>query len=190
MPRRATYQLRIDLKGTKPPIWRRVLVPSSLRLDRLHEVVQVAMGWLDVHLHMFVKGRQTYAVPNPWGDEWVLPGMPATLDERKFRVDQMLKREKDWIGYEYDFGDGWEHRITLQKVLPYDPALRLPACTGGKRRCPPEDCGGVWSYYDNLEVLKDPKHDGYEHVREWMGAGFDAEEFSVEEVNEVLRSMG
>ncbi len=149
----------------------------------------MAMGWLDVHLHMFVKGTQTYAVPNPWDDDWTLPGMPATLDERKHRVGQLLKRKKDWIRYEYDFGDGWEHRITLQKILPHDPALPLPACTGGKRHCPPEDCGGVWGYYHNLEVLKDPKHEEYEHIREWMGPGFDAEEFSVEEVNEVLRSM-
>ncbi len=190
MPQRVTYQLRIDLKGTKPPIWRRVLVPHSLPLDRLHDVIQVAMGWLDGHLHMFVKGRQTYAVPNPWGDDWTLPGMPATLDEREFRVSQLLKREKDWLTYEYDFGDGWEHRVTLQKILPYDSAVRLPACTGGKRSCPPEDSGGVWGYYDNLEILRDPDHPEHEEIKEWMGVGFDPEEFDLRYVNEALAAMG
>lgn len=188
MPQFVTYQLRIDLKGTKPPIWRRVLVPSSLSLDRLHEVIQVAMGWFDGHLHMFVKGRETYALPNPWDDDWASPGMPATRDERDFRVSQLLRREKDWLTYEYDFGDGWEHRVTLQKILPYDVAVPLPACTGGRRNCPPEDSGGVWGYYDKLEILKDPDHEEYEEICDWMGDDFDPEEFSVEHVNAVLRS--
>ncbi len=190
MPDRFTYQLRIDLRGTKPPIWRRVLVPPSQPLDRLHDVIQVAMGWLDGHLHMFVKGRQTYAVPNPWDDDWVLPGMPATLDEREFGVSQLLKHEKDWLTYEYDFGDGWAHRVTLQKILSYDPSIRLPACTGGKRRCPPEDSGGVWGYYGQLEILKDPDHPEHEDVREWMGEDFDPEEFDVRYVDEALAGMG
>ncbi|MCY3931679.1 MAG: plasmid pRiA4b ORF-3 family protein [Acidobacteria bacterium] len=189
MLRRVTYELRIDLNGTKPPIWRRVLVPPSLPLDRLHDVIQVAMGWLDGHLHMFVKGRQTYALPNPWGDDWTLPGAPAMRDERKFGVSQLLKREKDWLRYEYDFGDGWEHRVTLQKILPYDSTVRLPACTGGRRNCPPEDSGGVWGYYDKLEILKDPDREEHDEIRDWMGADFDPEEFSVEYVNAVFRSM-
>ncbi len=147
------------------------------------------MGWFDGHLHMFVKGRQTYAVPNPWDDDWVLPGMPKTLDVRKFRVGQLLKREKDWIRYEYDFGDGWEHRITLQKILPYDPAVRLPSCTGGRRRCPPEDCGGVWGYYENLKIMQDPDHPEHEEIKEWMGEDFDPEEFDVDYANACLAYM-
>ena len=190
MPDRFTYQLRVDLRGTKPPIWRHVLVPPSQPLDRLHDVIQVAMGWLDGHLHMFVKGRQTYAVPNPWDDDRVLPGMPATLDEREFGVSQLLKHEKDWLTYEYDFGDGWAHRVTLQKILSYDSSIRLPACTGGKRRCPPEDSGGVWGYYGKLEILKDPDHPEHEDVREWMGEDFDPEEFDVRYVDEALAGMG
>ncbi len=183
MPRRVTYQLRIVLKGTKPPIWRRVLVPPSLPLDRLHRVIQESMGWLDEHLHMFVDGRQTYAVPNPWGDDWTLPGAPKTLAEGKVQVGQLLKRERDWIRYEYDFGDGWEHRITLQKILPYDPSVSLPACTGGRRNCPPEDCGGVWGYYDKLEILRDPDHPEHKEIKEWMGEDFDPDEFDVDEAN-------
>ncbi len=186
MPPRVTYQLRVDLRGTKPPIWRRILVSPSTTLDRLHDVIQVVMDWEDCHLHMFVKGRRHYGTPSPWDDDWRLPGMPRDLDERKYRVSQLLKREKDWITYRYDFGDSWEHRVTLQKILPHDPAVRLPACVGGKRRCPPEDSGGVWGYGEKLEILKDPDHWDHEHTKEWMGEGFDPEAFSVRAVDQVL----
>ena len=189
MPARVTYQLRIELRGTKPPIWRRVLVSPSMTLDRLHELIQVAMGWWDSHLHMFVKDGRTYKTPEPWDDEWPSFGMPPSRDERKYRLSQVLKREKDWLGYEYDFGDGWEHRVTLQKVLPYDPAVELPVCTGGRKRCPPEDSGGVWGYYDKLEILRDKDHAEYEGVLAWMGENFDPEEFDLEDVNDGLRSI-
>ena len=138
---------------------------------------------------MFIKGRQHYSIPSPWDDDFRMPGTPRDLDERKYRISQVLKREKDWITYEYDFGDSWEHRVTLQKILPYDPSVRLPACIGGKRRCPPEDSGGIWGYYENLEILKDPDAEDYEHTREWMGDGFDPEVFSARAVDLVLGRM-
>ena len=189
MPPRVTYQLRIALKGTKPPIWRRILVSPSMTLDRLHDVIQAVMGWQDCHLHMFIKGRQCYSIPSPWDDDWRAPGTPRDLNERKYRVSQLLKRDKDWITYEYDFGDSWEHRVTLQKIHPHDPAVSLPACIGGKRRCPPEDSGGLWGYYENLDILKDPDHPEHEHTKEWMGEGFDPEVFSVQAVDQMLRRM-
>ena len=102
------------------------------------------------------------------------------LDERKYRIGQLLRREKDWIEYEYDFGDSWYHRITLQKILPRDPAVRLPVCVSGKRRCPPEDCGGVWGFYHKLAVMADPDHEEHEEIRWWMDGSFDPEAFSVE----------
>ena len=188
-PRAVTYQLRVALKGAKPPIWRRFLVPPTMTLDSLHDVLQVVMGWHDCHLHMFVKGRQRFSLPNPWMDDWAPMGTPRELDERKYRVNQLLKREKDWIDYEYDFGDGWTHRITLQKVLPRDPRVRLPACVAGKRQCPPEDCGGIWGFYEKLRILEDPDDEEYEDIREWMGDDFDPEDFSVDEVNAQLRGM-
>ena len=189
MPRRVTYQLRIVLRETKPPIWRRLLVPPSMHLDRLHTVIQVVMGWEDCHLHMFRKYRERYSIPSPWDDDWRAPGEPPDLDEREYRISQLFKREDDWITYEYDFGDSWEHKVTLQKILPYDAAVRLPACISGRRRCPPEDCGGVWGYYDNLNILKDPHHPEYEHTRRWMGEGFDPEVFSPQAVDMVLGQM-
>ena len=141
-PRAVTYQLRVALKGARPPIWRRFLVPPTMTLDSLHHVLQVVMGWHDGHLHMFIKGRQRFSLPNPWMDDWAPMGAPRELDERRYRVNQLLKREKDWTDYEYDFGDGWTHRITLQKILPRDPAgtparvhrRKAPVSAGGLRR--------------------------------------------------------
>ena len=189
MPPRVTYQLRIALRRTKPPIWRRVLVPPSMHLDTLHHLIQVVMGWEDSHLHMFRKGDRRYSIPSPWGDDFRMPGTPRDLDERKHRINQLLKREKDWMTYMYDFGDSWEHKITLQKILPYDRTVRLPACVGGRRRCPPEDCGGVWGYYEMLEVLKDPNARDHEHMSEWIGEDFDPEVFSPQAVDMLLGKM-
>ena len=188
-PRIVTYQLRVALRGTRPPIWRRILVSPTMTLARLHDVLQVVMGWEECHLHMFAKGRQRYSLPNPWMDDWAPLGTPRELDEREYRVRQLLKREKDWIDYEYDFGDGWSHRITLQKILPRDPRILLPRCISGKRRCPPEDCGGVWGFYEKLEIMGDPDHEEHEEIKEWIGDEFDPEAFSVGEVNEQLRQM-
>ena len=188
-PPRTTYQLRVALNGTDPQIWRRCLVSPSMRLSRLHDALQVAMGWDDCHLHMFVKGRQRFMLPNPWMDDMSPYGKPRFLDERKYRIDQLLTRVKDWIEYQYDFGDSWYHRITLQKILPRDPSVRLPVCLSGKRECPPEDSGGVWRFQEKLAILADPNHAEYEHVAEWMHPDFDPEAFSVEAVNKALRGM-
>ena len=177
------------MKGAKPPIWRRLLVSPSMRLSRLHDALQLVMGWDDSHLHMFVKGQRRYTLPNPWLDDVGPDGRPRFLDTRKHRIEQLLTREKDWIEYRYDFGDKWYHRITLQKILLRDPSVRLPVCLSGKRQCPPEDSGGVWRFRHMLTVLADPNHEEYEQVAEWIDPDFDPEAFSVEAVNKALRGM-
>lgn len=188
-PLRTTYQLRVSLKGARPPIWRRFQVSPAMNLSGLHDVLQAVMGWHDSHLHMFIKGRRRFTLPNPWMDDPDPFGKPLFLDERKYRIDELLTREKDWIEYEYDFGDSWYHRITLQKILPRDPAVRLPVCISGKRSCPPEDSGGIWRFHETSAILADPDHEEYEELAEWMDPDFDPEAFSVEEVNVTLRAM-
>ena len=178
-PKSKIFQLRIALMDASPPIWRRILVESTITLADLHDVLQVAMGWYDCHLHMFIKQRTHYQPPNPWMD---LPG-DEVLDTRKYRLHQVLSKPKDWMRYRYDFGDCWDHRVTLQKVLPADPKLLLPVCLSGRRRCPPEDCGGLWGYYEMQKALADPNHEEHELWTEWIDDGFDPEEFSVHEVN-------
>lgn len=182
MPKKALrriYQLKVTLMESKPPIWRRLLVPSSISLPKFHDVLQIAMGWTDSHLHQFVVGGRLYGKPDPDFES-------DTIDERHVRLDRSLKKEKDSILYQYDFGDGWEHKIELEKLLPFDPGTTLPACVKGKRACPPEDVGGIWRYQEFLHAIRDSTHPEHEEYLEWVGGEFDPEYFSVAEINELL----
>jgi len=178
---RSAYQLKVTLRGTRPPIWRRLEVASDLTLGGLHDVLQIAMGWTDSHLHAFVADGVEYGVPDPeWGTR--------VRDESRVRLTRVLRAPKDRLVYEYDFGDGWEHVVVLEKVLPFDPERhRDPLVTAGRRACPPEDCGGVFGFYRMLDVLGDPLHPEHEDVREWIGGVFDPDAFDIEEACLFLR---
>ncbi len=193
MPRRSpaaarvsshAYQMRIYLKGTRPRIWRRFVASPETRLDELHEIVQIVMGWEDCHLHMFAAGKRRFQLPTPWDD--VRGFGPPVSDEREYRIGQILTREKDWIDYVYDFGDHWDHRIVLQRILSEAPDEGVPSCLSGKCNCPPEDSGGLWGFYHKLEIVADPDHEEHDWIREWMG-GYDPDDFSVDEVNAQLQ---
>jgi hypothetical protein len=177
-----TYQIGVTLRGSEPPIWRRLLVPAALRLSELHTVLQVAMGWHDDHLHQFVAGKRRYGVPDH--DGW-----SQTLDERTVTLGQVLQRPKQSLVYEYDFGDGWEHEVVLEQGVAADPELRLPRCLTGEGACPPEDVGGIWGYRELLQALQDPGHPEHEEYLEWVDEGFDPATFSAAAVNEVLARL-
>jgi hypothetical protein len=178
---RRTYQLKISLKGAKPPIWRRLLIASSVSLPQLHQAIQIAMGWTDSHLHQFIVGGEFFGTPNPDFDDG------ETLDERRYKLSQIMDREKDWIIYEYDFGDGWEHKVTLEKILPFDPKAMLPQCIKGKGACPPEDVGGIGGYYEFLEAMADPSHPEHQDYKEWVGGEFDPQACDIEKINAMLQ---
>lgn len=176
------FQLKITLKNIKPPIWRRVLVHSNIKLPDLHKIIQTVMGWTNSHLHQFVINNSNYALPD---DESFL----EIVDYRKIKLDSLITTLKSKIKYEYDFGDGWEHEIVLEKVLDRDKELFYPVCIGGKRNCPPEDCGGPYSYEELIEIINNPKHDEHDEMIAWLGGEFDPEEFDLEAINEDLRDL-
>ena len=177
------YQLKITLCDSKPPIWRRFLVPSDMNLAKLHHVIQEVMGWTDSHLHQFKVGNIYYGATYPNDFD----GAPETRDERKARLDMLVSRLKAKFIYEYDFGDSWEHEVVLEKILPPESGIKYPVCIAGKRACPPEDCGGVWGYDSLLETINDPNHPEHEDMVEWLGGDFDPEAFDAEVVNKALR---
>lgn len=179
------YQIKVTLAGVRPPIWRRILVPMDLRLDRLHAVLQIVMGWTNSHLHQFIVGDDYYSDPRFELDELDL----EIFDERKATVEEVLPRVRSKAVYEYDFGDSWEHLLVVEKRLAQDPALEYPLCLEGERACPPEDCGGVGGYDDLLLVLEDPKHEEHEEMLEWLGDTFNPEAFNAAHVNEQLRQL-
>ncbi len=146
-------------------------------LGELHDVLQVVMGWTDSHLHLFEQSGVHYKPPGG--------GIPGR-NERRVSVRDVLRSEKDSLRYEYDFGDGWEHKVVLEKKLPFDESMQLPRCIKGRRACPPEDCGGPWGYEALLTTIRDPQDGEHEELLEWVGDDFDPEHFSADEVNEVF----
>jgi len=182
------YRLKVVLLGSKPPVWRRLQVPGDARLDWLHAVLQLAMGWTNSHLHQFKVGADCYSDTSHNFAEF--EGDPEILEARKFTLRQIAPREKDVFSYEYDFGDSWQHEVTVDKILPPEAAAVATAlCLDGARACPPEDCGGVWGYADLLKILKNGKHPEHKTMKEWLGRAFDAEAFDVAKTNLWLRKL-
>ncbi len=185
-PSGVTYQLKITLRGSKPPIWRRILVPAECNLETLHAAIQIAMGWYNSHLHAFGIGGEEFSGRDPMGgkvDSW---GMDATgLDAAKYRLSEVASREKATFTYQYDFGDSWDHVIVVEKILPPPVdgiASASFSCIAGARACPPEDCGGIWGYENLLKILGNRKHAEHEEMKEWAGE-IDSEMFDLAAVN-------
>ena len=180
------YQLKVTLRYTRPPIWRRLLVPAGMTLEVLHDILQAAMGWYDSHLHEFSIGQNRFGKPDPQDD---LMGLPAVVNESTAYLFMVLGKARAKAIYTYDFGDSWEHMIVVEKVLPPDPGVAYPICVGGKLQCPPEDCGGIPGYYNLLEAIRDPAHKEHEDMLDWVGGSYDPEAFSVDDVNRGLAHL-
>jgi len=177
------YQLKIMLKWSKPPIWRRVIVRGDMSLDRLHWVIQLAMGWTNSHLHQYMLGRTCYGTPDP---DSASMGMDI-LNEKRYTVADLAPAAKKKFIYEYDFGDGWQHEVVAEKILPPDSAFKPPVCLAGANACPPEDCGGMSGYYNLLATLADPKHPEHDELKEWVGGNLDPTRFDLHEANDGLK---
>jgi len=210
---RRVLQLKVTLQGVRPPIWRRLAVPADITLGRLHHVLQIAMGWTDSHLHQFTlrdkslrqsphdivrlieagrfdevftatHGMRAFVPRGPEFDDLEIEGE----DEDGVALAQVCRKAKSTLLYEYDFGDGWEHKIVLEKTFDAEGGVQYRVCLKGKRACPPEDCGGAWGYSALLHALADPDHPDHEDMVEWAGE-IDPEEFDLEEVNECLKRL-
>jgi hypothetical protein len=177
------FQLKITLEGTSPPIWRRVHVPATLRLDGLHRVVQAAMGWTNSHIHEFRFRDRTFSDPTFDPD-----GGLEIDDEHDVSLDSLVTRRGQKLLYRYDFGDNWRHEILIEKALERDERVTYPVCVGGERACPPEDVGGVGEYSRILEALANAEHADHDETLTWIGGAFDPESFDVDRANRGLRS--
>jgi len=178
------YQIQIALKNFKPKIWRRILIQSNMLLSDFHKVIQTTMGWTNSHLHQFIKDGTFYTIRLADDIMW---NEMKNVDYSGIRIDNLLSTEKNKIIYEYDFGDGWEHDILLEKILTDANNISTPVCIAGKQNCPPEDCGGVWGYANMLEILANPKHEEYESYVEWLGGEFNPNQFDKDIVNKSLK---
>jgi hypothetical protein len=180
---KSIYQIKVTLNGSKPPIWRRVLVPDSIALHQLHNILQIVMGWDNYHLHQFIIDGEYFGEPEEED------GYSEELkNEKRYRLNQFVTRKGFKFVYEYDFGDSWEHVVHVEAILPIEKGAQYPVCLEGKRACPPEDIGGVWGYDDFLKAFADPKHPEHDDIVEELGEDFDPGFFDLDDVNLGLRA--
>lgn len=185
------YQFKIALKYSDPLIWRRIQVPVDYTFWAFHCAIQDAMGWDGGHLHgfRFINKKNNYRSINiglPLPDDDV-EYLDRLIDERTAMIADYFGKISKQCVYEYDFGDGWEHAILLEKIILAGPKEKYPKIIAGANACPPEDCGGIGGYYNLLKILKDPKNPEYEEIREWLGLensddNFDPNIFNPDEI--------
>lgn len=174
------FQFKVTLMVVRPPVWRRIQIPHTCNFWDLHIAIQDAMGWSGYHLHEFRMKSPDRAqevsigIPDEKDDQfWGSPVVPGW----EVPIASLFTLENRSATYTYDFGDGWRHTIRLERILPRDMDIRYPVCTGGKRACPPEDCGGPRSYDAFLEAISDPAHERHQEMLELAGGEFDPEAF-------------
>lgn len=182
-PSASILQLHIELLGTKPKVWRRVLVPDTITLLKLHSVIQAAFGWNHTHVHEFIASNgERYGSSDPFD------AMEGVTSGEKVRLTAVLRTAT--LTYVYDFGDYWEHRIKVEKTHAPDSQLRLPFCIGGANATPPDDCGGVPGYEEFVRAMADPNDPEHDNLAEWMGVdSWDPAAFDSIEVNERLAEL-
>lgn len=180
-PSQSIYQLKITLHEGEPEIWRTVLVPGLFHLEKLHQVIQIAMGWTNSHLHEFEIDGKRYINPEYDLDEFDTDYPKAINTKRMKLID--IEKNIDHFEYRYDFGDGWRHKIKIEKILLKAEEFHYPICLEGAGACPPEDCGGMGGYGELLEHLKNSKHKEHRSTLRWLGGQFDPHSFDPNRVN-------
>ena len=162
-------RIKVTLKDVKPTVMRCLVVPITLRLDRLHLTLQAAFGWTNSHLFEFHAGEGHWGIPDPDGDFGHQP-----VDARKVRLyDIVQETGAKTIHYLYDFGDSWDHVIKLEKWFDNTPTDGLPLLLDAAGRCPPADVGGAPGYAEYLDAIGDPAHPEHKHMRLWGPERFD-----------------
>jgi hypothetical protein len=180
-PVKVALQLRIELEDVSPTVWRRLLVPTSVRMAKLSEMILCGMGWAGGHLHCFTVGKARFGM--------VLDDYPEDeIDESSVTVRQAL-RTVTKFGFEYDFGDGWDHIVKIEAELASPFGLKAAVCLGGENACPPDDCGGPYGYAEMLAVLGDAEHKEHASLVEWIGGPFDPTEFDLVGTNALLQKL-
>jgi hypothetical protein len=179
-PSKAVFRLLVSLDECQPQIWRRVLVHGRASLHRLHEIIQVAMGWTNTHLYEFQVGEHRYTALE------TLDGDDGSQDARRITLARVAAGSGEQFKYLYDFGDDWLHTIEVEALEPLEAGTKYPRCIAGARACPPEDCGGPWGYFEFLAARGNPAHSEHETMHRWVRRAFDPQAFDVERVNRVL----
>jgi len=173
------FLLKIELSHIEPKIWRRFAVPASISLDRLHDVIQIVMGWGDSHLFEFDIDKKQYT-EDPETEE-------DGFECGEYRLGDLLEKEGESFRYIYDFGDNWDHVLTIEDSNYVDSELYSEiVCLDGEKACPPDDVGGPPGFIEFSNAIRDPEHENHEETRKWVGDEYDVERFDSEIINIVL----
>lgn len=168
-----SLRIKATLKDVAPEVTRWFAVPLTIRLDRLHLVLQAAFGWTNTHLYLFDAGGARWGVPDEVGF------IDDASDARKTRLYDIVRDTgAKTIRYVYDFGDNWDHVIKIEKWVETGGLEGLPFLIDAKGRCPPEDVGGPPGYEDFLAAIADPAHPEHAAMRTWIGGDFNPAVFN------------
>lgn len=176
------FELRVELERTEPVVWRQLVAPETLTFYELHHAIQIAFGWRNYHLYSFNMDDQAIGNPDLVEDEEI-------INDKTIFINQVFQKKGDVLQYEYDFGDGWMHKITVEAINPNDAEIKNTVCIDGRMACPPEDCGGIPGYENLKEAMKDKKHPEHDDLIMWLGKSFDPEEFYLQKVNKELKKI-
>lgn len=179
------FQLKIVINDSKPPIWRRIIVPAGITFSQLSMILNKAMGWSGYHLFSFEFYHLELCImedAEAYGGGY---GPYDYLEASEAYIREYLE-QNGWFTYTYDLGDDWRHRVTVEKVLE-DYAFDYPQVIKYKGNCPPEDCGGIWGYYEYLQAIEDVNYPDREERLDWLEMQGYPEEYDMPAVNRCLR---
>jgi hypothetical protein len=182
MAAKRIYQLKITLKGSRPPIWRRLQLRGDITLAALHRSIQALMGWEDCHLHEFRIAGNFFGMPLPDNED-------VLTNEKAVALQRVVKSKGARFLYVYDFADNWRHGIVVERIFDAEEGVAYPVCTAGRRACPPENSGSIENYYLELEVMKHPEHPAYSEMIARFGKKWDPEAFDLEQTNLRLKAF-
>lgn len=162
-----SYIIKVTIKNTHPPVWRRLQIPAGITFHELNAIIQLAFNWSGYHLYSFEIGNLLIEIPDDIFDDFDY----KVINSKRTKVDKYFdKIEK--LEYTYDFGDNWIHDIQIENVVESEEKLKNPVCLKAKMASLPEDCGGPWGYEDLLDVINNPKDERYQDMKDWLEQGY------------------
>ena len=162
-----SYIIKVTIKNTHPPVWRRLQIPAGITFHELNAIIQLAFNWSGYHLYSFEIGNLLIEIPDDIYDDFDY----KVINSKRTKVDKYFdKIEK--LEYTYDFGDNWIHDIQIENVVESEEKLKNPVCLKAKMASLPEDCGGPWGYEDLLDVINNPKDERYQDMKDWLEQGY------------------
>jgi hypothetical protein len=182
-PPERTFTLRLSIAGTTPVVWRRIVVRESMWLSRLHDSIQIAFDWFDYQTHVFTLEDLRFGNPLKRDDLTI-------EDDRDVTLADLDLEHRARFNYVYQFGEGWNVDVKIEKSGPWQKTAQYPHCIAGERAGPPEDCGGLEAFHDMLACIKEPHSDLGREWLDWLGPDYDPAACDLEKINRALKKLG